>query len=663
MKQLLKAVEQKVNEAPYTHAMVSLAWIKLLDDMQEHTVLSLDKVTKMAEENGMDTDNLSYALQFLNDMGMLLWRGEDPVLRDLVVLDPIRFFVEAVTKVICNIQPTTSEGSLEHHYLDEHRECQKRCPSQWNQLCQEGRLHSCLLPILWGKEQVHRENISVLATLAVHYGLFVALSADDHDHDHDEDEDEDEHAQEQGVGHGQGQGRGRGDDKTGEISFLVPSLLDKPDPSNSHLFSAWSALSFNSCFFCFTSSSDLERQIPVYPEDMMKQGFLPSDFFCRLLGKLVSWYEHTHKRLFSSQAAVFKTLLIMNHGSQRFRVEHCPHINAIRLDVEGSPKAVMKLLSRLIQRVIDECFTLLKFFIALSCSGAEPKVEDYNRVSVRSSLGSQAVPVTLFVALSAIEALANRKSTQRTVLTIRKTGQPLLDHSKAVSFYEDWLPKSGASKFYDFFESYRWNKFDSDFCRQISDHLELQTVGAANRAPNIFLDVKALALGERFDEAFANALAICLIAVTVISASALERMKDHDADQIDNCLMEWIMILVYARVGKIRLVMPVVFGTISYSSAGGNSGVSGGLSVIMGVPVVGNFWEEKHLEQLPDVVPTATLEGARRHLARNLGAEAADRELGAERMTVKTIVALLLKFNTECFGWRFQVRSLIVTIL
>ena len=635
IKILLRAVEIEAEAAPYTRIEVPLSWIKLLDEMQESTVLSLEEVNQMAAALGIEHKHCSYALEFLHDMGKLLWRGDDLFLRDIVVVDPIAFFVNAITKIICNIEPHTSRNSYEHHRLPEHTKCQKKYLSEWLTLCEEGRLNGCLLPIFWGEVELYRENINKLTSLSVFFELFVPLTSK-------------EYCEEYSKG-GAVQTRGSCEQEEAGPCFLVPSLLKLADPNNEYLHGSWSKLDCNSCLFCFTSSKDLQNRIPFAPQDMKKYGFLPNGFFSRLCGKLVSWYEYTQTRLIANQAAVFKDIIIMNYGTQRFRVEQCYDINAIRLDVEGSPKGVMKLLSRIIERIIGEYFYMLKYFIAMSCNGGQPKVEDYDMACKGTNVGNKGRCDQLFVALSAIRGVANKSTAERTVLMIKGTGQKLLDYKKAISFYSAWLPDSGAMTYYDIFISYRWSIYDSAFCMQVYENMELMTWGSKHDAVKTFLDSKRLLTGKRFDDAFADALANSKMAVPIISAEALKRMKSHNPNEVDNCLLEWILMCIYTRVKRIRLIMPVVFGTITKMEPGG----SGGYALLDSV-TIGNFWDEKHVDALPTVVPKATLEAAKRHLSRSLGVETAAKELSSEQMTVKSVVQTLMKYNTECFGWNYE---------
>merc|ERR1719329_1745366 len=143
--------------------------------------------------------------------------------------------------------------------------------------------------------------------------------------------------------------------------------------------------------------------------------------------------------------------------------------------------------------------------------------------------------------------------------------------------------------YYDIFISYRWSIYDSAFCMQVYENMELMTWGSKHEAVKTFLDNKRLLTGKRFDDAFADALANSKMAVPIISAEALKRMKDHNPNEVDNCLLEWILMCIYTRVKRLRLIMPVLLGTITKMKPEG----SGGYALLDDV-TIGNFWDEKH---------------------------------------------------------------------
>eukprot|EP00599_Poterioochromonas_sp_BG-1_P005783 CAMPEP_0173149908 /NCGR_PEP_ID=MMETSP1105-20130129/10618_1 /TAXON_ID=2985 /ORGANISM="Ochromonas sp., Strain BG-1" /LENGTH=213 /DNA_ID=CAMNT_0014064889 /DNA_START=49 /DNA_END=686 /DNA_ORIENTATION=+ len=125
--QLLKGIEQGLENADYMKREISILWIKMLDEMKavNRHYLSYEEVVMMAKQKyprdtqrnlQQDTEemkeemtvreNLIMAkevrkmLRFLNDMGMLMWI-EETDLDDVIILDPIEYLVKPATTIIC----------------------------------------------------------------------------------------------------------------------------------------------------------------------------------------------------------------------------------------------------------------------------------------------------------------------------------------------------------------------------------------------------------------------------------------------------------------------------------------------------------------------------------------------------------------------------------
>jgi hypothetical protein len=67
-------------------------------------------------------------LHFMNETGNLMWHNE-PGLREMVILNPIEFFVKPATIIICKHSP--DENDPTHHVSDLHKKASKKFMKKW----------------------------------------------------------------------------------------------------------------------------------------------------------------------------------------------------------------------------------------------------------------------------------------------------------------------------------------------------------------------------------------------------------------------------------------------------------------------------------------------------------------------------------------------------
>jgi hypothetical protein len=72
----------------------------------------------------VSADRVREFVEFLRDMGVLIWYDE-PGLREIIILDPVTYFVKPVIRVICQ---------LDLHISDVHQRCRKRRPEEFENL-------------------------------------------------------------------------------------------------------------------------------------------------------------------------------------------------------------------------------------------------------------------------------------------------------------------------------------------------------------------------------------------------------------------------------------------------------------------------------------------------------------------------------------------------
>jgi hypothetical protein len=171
MKSVMTAVEYSMNNADYTHQLIPLSWMKTLDEVTnlKRSSISIKEYSSIASSckvSSLDELNL---LRYFHEIGYLMWHDE-PVLRDVIILDPIGFFVKPAALIICkHIQ---DKNDPRKHSLPVHSRCINKERQKFNDLTTKGILNSSLLSILW---EEFADYSAILLHLMCRYGLLVPL--------------------------------------------------------------------------------------------------------------------------------------------------------------------------------------------------------------------------------------------------------------------------------------------------------------------------------------------------------------------------------------------------------------------------------------------------------------------------------------------------------
>ena len=96
-------------------------------------------------------------------------------------------------------------------------------------------------------------------------------------------------------------------------------------------------------------------------------------------------------------------------------------------------------------------------------------------------------------------------------------------------------------RWYDVFLSYRWAKGDSELVKGIFDSLTRYSLGEDSRLIHTFHDVSRLKDGQPLHESFSTGLINSSLVVCIVSKNALKKMEEHDPNQPDNVLVEWLL--------------------------------------------------------------------------------------------------------------------------
>jgi len=308
MKSVMTTIETSLNDADYTHQLVPVSWMKTLDEVTnlKRSFLTIDEYSSIAAScNVLRSDEFNL-LHYFHEMGYLMWHDE-PLLRDVIILDPIEYFVKPATMIICKHIQDGNDSTV--HFLPVHSKCKKMQFNKFTDLTTHGILNSSLLPILWEDFSLHQD---LLLHLMYRHGLLVPLLYNSSAND-------------------------SSDVVTANVSekYLVPSLLPSSSSSQNHQEWLDDGTPYHTCYFIFSSSKDMENNHIIRLADLRSDGFLPNGLFERLIGKSIGWCQLTSKVPQINMDLLFKDLVILRYGRQRFKLSLLNDLNSIRLDVEG----------------------------------------------------------------------------------------------------------------------------------------------------------------------------------------------------------------------------------------------------------------------------------------------------------------------------------------
>jgi len=181
--------------------------------------------------------------------------------------------------------------------------------------------------------------------------------------------------------------------------------------------------------------------------------------------------------------------------------------------------------------VIKECFGILHFEVLLlfhseTLTGILPVVSSHYYVTIDNTYKAYTHKQPLI--------LPNNIQIVRSMLTER---------------YSKWWQLPETSQNCDMFLSYRWGEHDSRFVSLINDALlDCHDDHVIKSRENI-LDI------------FCYKLLTAKVFVPFCSHDALIKMKGHNAQEVDNVLLEWILALEAQKRGTLT-ILPIPYGSI-----------------------------------------------------------------------------------------------------
>jgi hypothetical protein len=121
--------------------------------------------------------------------------------------------------------------------------------------------------------------------------------------------------------------------------------------------------------------------------------------------------------------------------------------------------------------------------------------------------------------------------------------------------YSKWWQLHDTSHDCDVFLSYRWGETDKAFVSLIYDAL------LDCDYSYVFQDDHVMEVGDNLRATFAEALLSAMVFVPFCSHDALVKMQTHNAQEVDNVLLEWILALEAQKKGTLT-ILPIPYGSI-----------------------------------------------------------------------------------------------------
>jgi len=164
---LMDVIEKEIESSDYVHQERPVNWLQTYDQMKasKKPYYTMDEVKAVSRSFGVDDLEVPYFLSFLHDMGMLMWH-EEPSLCDVVIMDPVSFFVKPATNVICKHEPDLVDDTV--HIRQIHDEMRIRYGVDFKTMTKKGIVTDRLMQGLLSE---CASNLPIVKNLMMKYGL------------------------------------------------------------------------------------------------------------------------------------------------------------------------------------------------------------------------------------------------------------------------------------------------------------------------------------------------------------------------------------------------------------------------------------------------------------------------------------------------------------
>jgi GTPase SAR1 family protein len=361
---LLDACLGLLEDADFVKKPVSFIWLKILDEVKSKglSFLSRKEVEHIATVYSMSVQDVPEMLAFFYEMGMVMWIDEGK-LRDIVILDPIKYFVKPATMIICKHIATKDDSYHIVHCEEIHQDCRRKWPEDWFQMLEFGLVSQRLARRLLLSACEDDDRVDKVLLLMERFGFVSVLPV---------------------------RPSCSADCKALFVAAVSPSLPEgyyierKLCPSYG-LFTKHERLieslrrkrtACSNKFHCVTFQFAFSTTIEALHRSLLstvgvtRDGFLPNGLFERLIGRLcgvlVSAVLNVREFLDENNFIAFKDVVKLKYCSRSIRLTNLLANNMIQVDYEVSPKSnsenenqslmfVHDFLYEMIQEIIREC--------------------------------------------------------------------------------------------------------------------------------------------------------------------------------------------------------------------------------------------------------------------------------------------------------------------
>jgi GTPase SAR1 family protein len=292
---LMSQIEKSIRASRYVSIKRPLPWYDALDKLVKQTpMISLSAATEIVLQCKVSPNKVTELLEFLRDMGVIMWYNE-PEIKEVVILDPVEYFVKSVTKVIC--QPNA-------HNADAHHKCRKIRREEYDVLFNTG---FAIPGILHDLLSYDGHCADTLTSLMLKYGLATRWPVAGLD--------------------------GGAADSVAVEKYLIPSLF--PDLPSCPTSRKWAEDEpVRTFYMAFSLSKTLGKEV-LKDGELAKVGFLPKGMFDRLLCSALSWCrEASNNGTELTEFTLCKSFAILHAAGVWFRIVLIPAHHCIRIDVE-----------------------------------------------------------------------------------------------------------------------------------------------------------------------------------------------------------------------------------------------------------------------------------------------------------------------------------------
>jgi GTPase SAR1 family protein len=588
IRELQVVIQREILKEKYVNATVPFNWLQVFEVLQEkganglHSV-SLTQFEDICRDCNMPStrettleDEAQAMLEYMGNLGFLLYNS-DASLRHLVILDPLKFFIEPTSRVMCAPEIHENKYTLA---------ARKHEWKAYGNL-KRGLLHPTLLKHFWSD---YLEYVRELEVLCVKHGLFVPIFT--------------------------------GTQESVESrQFLVPAHLPKFLPTTA------SRADQLVSYLVFASPEILQqwrKRGYISVKEAKEDGFLPCSFFASLTGQLVAHsqcvYDMSYDDMELSQREV-----VISFQKHKFRMREMPEMNMFQITIQVETAFL----------IVDTILSVAAKTLASMTMAQGVKVSmtvpaDGGKLTAGLTADGEKPMPNGYLVITDGEGGLQQRVDSNTPIALGPGADRRRSPLEGRRIFAPWLLPTGFRQSYDVFLSYRWTLFDTEILQAIFPIISAILLGKHNRPVQPFLDRYRLQDGQNFSDEFSSALINSTGILPIVSCAALERMVSLTPESnVDNVLLEWTLALEIKDKKGTFFVLPLVVGNVSPERKLSNGSFSTSL------------FQEGIIQQLPQVVCNKTVAKAKAILLKHGMTPSANLETRTVQQAVEEITSFL----------------------